>query len=272
MWFHGLTGSFIVAAFALATGQARADDVLYKREALWRIVSTQCVPASRAGNFPSPCLTLNNDDEAGFAVLKDRVGAAQVLVIPTKQISGIESPDSRKAPAKKYWSAAWNARYFVFGIATGNRADEVGLAVNSQHDRSQDQLHIHVDCIKPQVRDLLRGHVDEIGYSWGLLPFEVDGKKYNARRLDDADLSRTNPIALISDELTDAASDMGAETIFVAGAKFGDGKDGFILLEDRAAGAAGQCPWRRSSRSHMRRCSLSGRVARSCTRERDRDV
>ena len=238
MWFHGLTGSSIVAAFTLATGHAQADDVSYKREALWRIVSTQCVPASQAGKAPSPCLTLNNDEEAGFAVLKDRIGVAQVLVIPTNQISGIESPDSRKASSKKYWSAAWNARFFVFGYLQREiTRDEVGLAVNSQHDRSQDQLHIHVDCIKPQVRDLLRKHVDEIGYSWSLLPFEVDGKKYNARRVDDSDLGRTNPIALISDELTDAASDMGAETVFVAGAKFGDGKDGFILLEDRAGRA-----------------------------------
>jgi CDP-diacylglycerol pyrophosphatase len=181
---------------------------------------------------------LNNDDEAGFAVLKDRVGVAQVLVIPTKQISGIESPDSREAPAVKYWSAAWDARFYVFGYLQREIArDEIGLAVNSQHDRSQDQLHIHVDCIKPQVRDLLRKHVDEIGYSWGLLPFEVDGKKYNARRLDGPELSGANPIALISNELTEAASDMGAETIFVAGARFGDGKDGFILLEDRAGRA-----------------------------------
>ena len=58
MWFRGLTGSFILAAAALAAGQAQADDVLFKREALWRIVSTQCVPASRAGNPPSPCLDL----------------------------------------------------------------------------------------------------------------------------------------------------------------------------------------------------------------------
>ena len=159
-----LTGWSIVAAFALATGQVQADDVLFKRETLWRIVSTQCVPASRVGNPPSPCLTLNNDDEAGFAVLKDRVGVAQVLVIPTKQISGIESLDARKAPAKNYWSAAWNAKFFVFGYLQREIArDEVGLAVNSQHDRSQDQLHIHVDCIKPQVRDLLGKHVDEIG-------------------------------------------------------------------------------------------------------------
>jgi CDP-diacylglycerol pyrophosphatase len=238
MWFCGLTGSSIVVALTLATGQAQADDVLYRREALWRIVSTQCVPASRAGNPPSPCLALNNDDEAGFAVLKDRVGVAQVLVIPTKQISGIESPDSREAPAVKYWSAAWDARFYVFGYLQREIArDEIGLAVNSQHDRSQDQLHIHVDCIKPQVRDLLRKHVDEIGYSWGLLPFEVDGKKYNARRLDGPELSGANPIALISNELTEAASDMGAETIFVAGARFGDGKDGFILLEDRAGRA-----------------------------------
>ena len=238
MWFHGLRGLSIVAGVALAAVQAQADDILYKREALWRIVSTQCVPASRTGNLPSPCLALNNDDDAGFAILKDRVGVAQVLVIPTKRISGIESPDSRKAPAKNYWSAAWNARSYLFGYLQREIArDEVSLAVNSQHDRSQDQLHIHVDCIKPQVRDLLRKHVDEVGYSWGLLPFEVDGKKYNARRLDDSNLGHTNPIALISDELPDAASDMGAETIVVAGAKFGDGADGFILLEDKAGRA-----------------------------------
>ena len=238
MWFHGLTGSSILALFAFVTGQTQSNDALYKREALWRIVSTQCVPARQAGDPPSPCLTVSNDKEGGYAVLKERVGVAQVLVIPTKQISGIESPDSREASSKKYWSAAWNARFFVFGYLQREIArDEVSLAVNSQHARSQDQLHIHVDCIKPQVRDLLRKHADEIGHSWGLLPFEVDGKKYNARRLDDPDLGRTNPIALISDELADAASDMGAETIFLAGAKFEDGKDGFIMLEDRAGRA-----------------------------------
>ena len=85
-----------------------------------------------------PCLTLNNDDEAEFVVLKDMVGVAQVLVIPTKQISGIESPDSRKGPAMKYWSAAWNARFYLFGYLQREIArDEVSLAVNSQHDRSQ---------------------------------------------------------------------------------------------------------------------------------------
>jgi CDP-diacylglycerol pyrophosphatase len=235
MWRYGLRGSFIVTAFIFATGQAQADDVLYKREALWRIVSTQCVPARQAGQPPNPCLTVTDGDDAGYAILKDRVGVAQVLVIPTKQISGIESPDAREAPSKKFWAAAWSARYFLFGYLQREIArDEVSMAVNSQHDRSQDQLHIHVDCIKPLVRDLLRKHADEIGLDWGLLPFDVDGKKYTARRLDDPDLSRTNPIALISDELSGAASDMGAETIFVAGAKFGDGKEGFILLEDRA--------------------------------------
>jgi CDP-diacylglycerol pyrophosphatase len=236
--FCGLRGAFIAAALAFAAGQSRADDVLFKREALWRIVSTQCVPARQAGKPPNPCLTLNDDDEAGFAVLKDKNGVAQVLVIPTKQISGIESPDAREAASKKYWSAAWNARFFVFGYLQREIArDEVSMAVNSQHDRSQDQLHIHVDCIKPQVRDLLRQHVNEIGRAWSLLPFDIDGKKYKARRLDDPDFSRTNPIALISDELTDASPDMGAETIFVAGAKFGDGEEGFILLEDRAGRA-----------------------------------
>ena len=54
MWFHGLRGSSIVAAFALATGQAQADDVLYKREALWRIVARNVF--QRAGRKSSEAL------------------------------------------------------------------------------------------------------------------------------------------------------------------------------------------------------------------------
>ena len=148
----------------------------------------------------------------------------------------------------------------------------MSLAVNSQHDRSQDQLHIHVDCIKPQVRDLLRKHVDEIGYSWSLPPFAVDGKKYNARRLDDPNLSHTNPVALISDELPKRPPTWGRKRMSWPEPKLAMGRTDLYCLRIERVGRRWTMPMAKIFKITRAGGSLSGCVTRSRTGERDRDV
>ncbi|XLM23387.1 CDP-diacylglycerol diphosphatase, partial [Chromobacterium piscinae] len=46
----------------------------------------------------------------GVAVLKDRNGALQYLLIPTEKVSGIESPRLLGDDAPAYWREAWQAR------------------------------------------------------------------------------------------------------------------------------------------------------------------
>ena len=60
--------------------------------------------------------------------------------------------------APNYWAQAWHARRYVdqrAGRVLGR--DELSLAINSVYGRSQDQLHIHIECIKPAVRAALPG-------------------------------------------------------------------------------------------------------------------
>lgn len=58
------------------------------------------------------------------------------------------------------------------------------------------------------------------------------------RRLDSVDLSDSSPFRLLADEIPDATSNMGQQTIVAIGSTF-SGKPGFILLVDRAESGKG---------------------------------
>ena len=58
-------------------------------DALWRVVHEQCVPHERTADDPAPCAVVN--EGGGYALLKDMIGPAQYLLIPTERISGIGS-------------------------------------------------------------------------------------------------------------------------------------------------------------------------------------
>src|ERR1700723_3475452 len=105
----------------------------------WRVPNWKPADASRARGV-----------DKGFVVLKDITGIAQFLLIPTARISGIEDPEILDPQATNYWDAAWRARYFVDErLPTSLPRDAVSLAINSSVGRTQDQLHIHIDCIRP---------------------------------------------------------------------------------------------------------------------------
>src|SRR4051812_1767012 len=82
-------------------------------QVLWTLVHDQCVPHQR-GNIapPVPCAEVAIDDgeDGGFAVLKDRVGVAQYLVMPTAPITGIEDPRVLAPGAPNLFARAWEAR------------------------------------------------------------------------------------------------------------------------------------------------------------------
>src|SRR5271165_2887381 len=125
-----------------------------RRDALRDIVEDQCLVDWRQSRSPSPCVKIvlpeAHGERDGYAVLADRKGGAHFLVIPTRTVSGIESRDLQEADTPNYFDAAWSARAEVAGVV--GRAlprDLIGMAVNSRYARSQDQLHIHVECLQP---------------------------------------------------------------------------------------------------------------------------
>jgi CDP-diacylglycerol pyrophosphatase len=156
-------------------------------------------------------------------------------VIPSTRVTGIESPALLDPAAPNYWADAWQARHDVEQFAHREiPREDLALAVNSVYGRSQDQLHIHVDCIRADVRDALDTVMDRIGPKWATLDISLAGHRYRAMRIAGEDLGDANPFKLLADGDAMARADMGVETLVVAGAVFADGSPGFILLSDRA--------------------------------------
>ncbi len=227
-----------LAALAVALFAALSAARAANPNALWEIVHAHCVPGQQSGAGPKPCELV--DLGGGFAVLKDIRGATQYLLLPTAEVAGIEDPRILAPDAPNYWAAAWAARRFVEQRAGKPIAREnIALAVNSRQGRSQNQLHIHVDCIRLDVRQALHAHEQEIGESWAPLGFLISKHRYRARRLVADDLDGVNPFRLLAEGVPGAGRDMGDQTLVIAGASFSDGTKGFYLLNDQAEAATG---------------------------------
>jgi len=217
-------------ALLLPSASAGAEDP----SVLWKIVHGQCVPHEQSDRNPSPCseVDIAVGIDKGFAVLKDIRGIAQFLLIPTARISGIEDPAILAPGETNYWGAAWKARYFVEErLHTALPRDAISLAINSPFGRSQDQLHIHIDCIRPDVHDALAVHKDKVSREWAPFPVPLAGHSYRAIRIDQETLDDVDPFRVLAD--VNPRIDMATHTLVAVGATFGDDTKGFVLLDDQ---------------------------------------
>jgi CDP-diacylglycerol pyrophosphatase len=217
-----------VLALLVVPGHAAAD-----ADALWHIVGEHCVPNQQQNQSPKPCEQV--DLTAGHAVLKDIVGETQFLLIPTTRVSGIESPEILAPDAPNYWAAAWQARHFVEDRAHRTLPrDAISLAINAVGARSQNQLHIHIDCVRLDVQAALREHAAAIDTHWLPFPAPLAGHEHMAMRLAQPDLGHTNPFLLLADGIPGARADMAHYSLLVVG-----DPDGFVLLASHASALAG---------------------------------
>lgn len=220
-----LLAAGVLALLAGALGARAADP-----SALWRIVHDRCVLDEQEKHDPAPCTAV--DLPRGYAVLKDIVGAYQFLVLPITRVSGIEDAAILAPDAPNYWQAAWEARrYLEQRAGRPVPRDIISLAINSSVGRTQDQLHIHVDCVRADVRAMLQQHQDAVGAQWSRFPVPLAGQDYRAIRLDQADLTAANPFHLLARSVSPA--EMRWHTLVVVGMQFGE-RPGFVLLDDRA--------------------------------------
>lgn len=207
-----------------------------ERSALWHVVHDLCVVDQRNSGHPTPCeeVHISDGEDDGYVVLKDLLGRTQYLVIPTRNLPGIESPELLAADAPNYWRAAWAARSYVSRRAGVELPrDAIGMAVNSAPGRSQDQLHIHVDCVRLDVANDIRRHSTAFDEVWAPLPFDLNGRAYLARRVWSADLGDVNLFRLLA-QAFDATQNSADETLVVIGATFDGDRPGFVLLAGRA--------------------------------------
>lgn len=213
------------------------------RNALWRLVHDGCVPASMRGAYPpAPCTEVDvaGGTTGAYAVLKDRVGRYQYLFTPLARVTGIESTDLLAPDAPNYFAAAWTARLYVeAALHRPLPRDALALAVNSTHARSQDQLHIHIDCVRSDVHEALRQVLPVLTEQWRPLgkPLPPNGHAYRARWARGEILS-LDPFRSLAAALP-AGDAMARHSLVLVGAHSATGEPGFILLSSRVDPSSG---------------------------------
>jgi len=193
---------------------------------LWDIVHNHCVVSTK------PCLEV--DKQEHFALLKDRGGIAQILLIPTDKITGIEDPAVLQPAMPNFFADAWLSRdYMQKRLPTPLPRDEISLAINAPMARSQNQLHIHIDCLSTTAYGVLTAEAGSLGTTWTQLTQSINGHQFTARRVDGDTLGTFDPFIEVAATLANPAKDMDNRNIAVVGATFSTGP-GFIILTDVA--------------------------------------
>ena len=237
-WLLALGWAIAPAAARDASAPSKVRPGVENRNRLWALVHDGCVPAAARNRYPPfPCVEVNtatHGGAAGYAVLKDRAGRYQYLVLPLARVRGIESPALQAPGAPNYFADAWTARLYVeAALHAAQPRDALSLVVNSASGRSQDQLHIHVDCIRPDVHAALQRLLPVVTEHWRPLPAPLppNGHAYWARWADGETLA-VNPFKSLAASLHPGDS-MAKHSLVVVGARSASGRPGFLLLSGR---------------------------------------
>ncbi len=217
---------------AASQGSTYSPETNSGRDALRQIVQQQCVIDWIQKHDPAPCervfLPDSDPEGPGYAVLADRKGGAHYLLIPTQTMAGIESSELLDPDTPNYFAEGWHSRDLLDRLVGHPvpRAD-VGLAINTARSRSQDQFHVHIECLRQDVIDSLRAAAGQIGDAWA--PLTVAGSTYQAQRIMGDGLDGANPFELLANLGPDVRHHMGDYTLVVAGMQFKSGP-GFVIL------------------------------------------
>jgi CDP-diacylglycerol pyrophosphatase len=238
MSFLMLSKRVLISAIILAAaaGAVAAAD----RDLLWGVVKV-CVANHELTGGAFPCLDVDTEQGVarGFAVVRAPLKQTHVVVTPTARVAGIEDPALQSPEAPNYFQDAWAARKYVLDSVERPLSErEIGLAVNSRPGRSQDQLHIHVDCLHHRYAQLLRQHDSGLSSEkWTRLPFALRGRYYWAMLVNSPDLGQTNIFRTAATLLRVSPGRMEDVTVVVI-PRF---DKGFYLLADQyTPGAMGK--------------------------------
>ena len=226
----------------VASGQACADSGLlerlaggFSRDSLWKNVQERCLTPPTP--IHSDCAIV--DRQRGFVLYKDMIGASHYLVIPVQPVSGVDDARVWSDREHNAWAFGWGAREIV-AKAIGRPLPDtlLGLAINAKAARSQDQLHIHLDCISESARDFLAsGAIDT---RWRSLEFR--GKPVRARLIPSSDpVLAVDPFDVVREDIGANAS-IADRGVFLGYVRPSQGQAGFVVVDepvDKAGGANG---------------------------------
>lgn len=201
-------------------------------DALRRIVQEQCMENWAQHHLPAPCERIVLPDlktgRSGYAILADRKGGAHYLLIPTQTMSGLDSSELLDPDTPNFFAEAWHARDLLNAFVGHDvPRTAVGLAVNTAHSRTQNQFHIHIECLRADVADSLKQSAERATDTWA--PMLVAGSTYEAMRIMGSGLDGANPFELVAGLNPEVRHHIGDYTVVVAGMLFTSGP-GFIVL------------------------------------------
>lgn len=195
---HKLLPFSLVIFLSLAIAACFAKSGLgHNPDALQQIVAEQCLPNLQQQQSPAPCAKV--ETAAGYAILKDRNGPLQYLLIPTSHISGIESPTLLTTDGQALLAQAWQERDWMSrkaGIPI--KDDIISLTINAQRARTQNQLHIHISCLKPEIRAELDSLTPVLTAQWRPLRNALQQHIVWAKRLTPNELRQENPFSSLA--------------------------------------------------------------------------
>ncbi|OON38506.1 CDP-diacylglycerol diphosphatase [Izhakiella australiensis] len=216
----------IVILLAIGAGSFQALTFHKNSDALWRIISQQCIPDQVEHHNPAPCR--NVDLRNGFVVMKDRNGPLQFLLMPTERISGIESTQLLHPAKTNFFAEAWYARHYaeeLYGKPLNSAV--FSLAVNSPWGRSQDQLHIHISCLRPDIRQRLDALAPQLDSRWR--KEKLDQHEWLIRTVTRDEFNRKSPFIYLANGVPGAWEEMGHYGIAVA--SLNDGRRAIMVIK-----------------------------------------
>ena len=146
-----------------------------------------CEPNARLTGLPAPCSQVVRDP--GFAVLRAPGERQHFILVPLRPLRGLESPALWQPDQPNWFGWAWRQRWYLSAWGEAPVADaQIALALNAPSGRSQDQLHVHLACLRPALRQQLWQLAPDIDEHWRALPVDLAGSRYQARRLSETQL------------------------------------------------------------------------------------
>lgn len=217
----------VLLLLILIGGLVTAAVRLHKNsDALWQIVSEKCEPNQRKTGQPAPCQRVDN--QHGYALLKDLNGPLQYLLIPLAKITGMESPTLLDRTTLNFFAFAWQARAQLAVRRGAPISDSaLSLAINAEYGRTQNQLHIHISCLRPDVRRTLDRLTPQLSSRWQAE--QVLQHRYWVRTLTLPELTQQSAFIRVADEIPHARSEMGKYGLALAA--LSDGRLALLALE-----------------------------------------
>jgi CDP-diacylglycerol pyrophosphatase len=200
------------------------------RNALWQVVQV-CTFAAVHLDVVFPCVkvVLPRPGVLGSVLMKSPRHRTEFLLTPITAVAGIESPPVRLQDSSQLWSRAWEARSNVSAILGRDLPrSAVALAVNSMKSRTQDQFHIHIDCLAAPVEKTLASNGPKTEGPWR--PLLLMGRRYWIKAIDKPDLETTNVVGRIAADLPQARRAMHRVNVVVVGAELASARPGFYIL------------------------------------------